>query len=309
MGWKKYSILLLSWAVLGCGAEAAFPDPTPLENNPPPPTPVAETSIQFFSFGDWGTGTTDQTDVAAALSAFCALEACDFGLLLGDNFYDIGVASVTDPQWEDKFVNVYDAASLQLPFYAVLGNHDHDGNEQAQIDYTQIQGRWKMPAAQYTLRLPENSSTPLLELFAIDSVYGEALDSSESAALLDALNESQAHWKVLVAHHPLYSNGSHGDTVALRDSLLPLICEQVDAVLSGHDHLYSHLEDPNDGCRFHQWVIGTGGRNLYPVVQDPRALFSEAAFGFGAVTVRADSFQVRFFRADSSLADSFILMR
>ena len=46
-----------------------------------------------------------------------------FVVLLGDNFYEDGVASVDDPQWQTKFEDPY--ANIDLPFYAVLGNHDH----------------------------------------------------------------------------------------------------------------------------------------------------------------------------------------
>ena len=46
--------------------------------------------------------------------------------LLGDNIYDSGVTSVTDPQWQTKFEIPY--MGVNLPFYVVLGNHDYGGN-------------------------------------------------------------------------------------------------------------------------------------------------------------------------------------
>ena len=45
-----------------------------------------------------------------------------------------GVTSTSDPQWTDKWQDVYMShKSLQLPFYACLGNHDYIENPQAQV--------------------------------------------------------------------------------------------------------------------------------------------------------------------------------
>ncbi|KAB2840164.1 hypothetical protein F9K50_06265, partial [bacterium] len=128
------------------GPEPDAPSPSPLPT--PAPSAAPEPRAAFFSFGDWGTGTPSQFEVAAAVAADCATRGCDFGLLLGDNFYPTGVGSVADPQWESKFEDVY--AGLAGPFYVVLGNHDYDGNEQAQVDYTALQSRWKLPARAYS---------------------------------------------------------------------------------------------------------------------------------------------------------------
>ncbi len=59
-----------------------------------------------------------------------------FVVAVGDNFYEDGVASVTDPHWQNSFEKVYTAPSLQVPWWAVLGNHDYHGNCDAQIEYT-----------------------------------------------------------------------------------------------------------------------------------------------------------------------------
>lgn len=44
------------------------------------------------------------------------------------------MTSVDDKQWKDKWEDVYMShKSLQLPFYACLGNHDYIENPQAQV--------------------------------------------------------------------------------------------------------------------------------------------------------------------------------
>ena len=55
------------------------------------------------------------------------------GCVHRDNFYNSGVTSVSDPQWLESWRTPYNHSSLQLPWYACLGNHDYIGNPQAQV--------------------------------------------------------------------------------------------------------------------------------------------------------------------------------
>ena len=84
-----------------------------------------------------------QKMVAIGMKRRCATSGCDLAIMLGDNFYDSGVYSVFDDKFEDYFEEPY--ASLDIPFYAALGNHDTRGNVQAQIDYMRRSEYWKMP--------------------------------------------------------------------------------------------------------------------------------------------------------------------
>lgn len=297
---------LILCGIFACGGENVLPD----EGKAPSPIPIESAaqqkpSLRFFTFGDWGTGTQSQIDVAAALGSECQSKGCDFGLLLGDNFYPAGVSSITDQQWQSKFEDIY--PDLDLPFYVVLGNHDYDGNEQAEIDYSQTQNRWKLPARAYSIAFPAGASQALLEIFVIDS---NAFDANAASALQQALANSTATWKVLALHHPIYSNGLHGDDSAgINSLLLPVICQGIDIVLSGHDHLFSHMEDPNDACDFPQFVVGSGGKDLYPTHPDTRAIFSESSFGYAVLAIDPDSLHLEFRRDDGSLAYQYDQMK
>jgi hypothetical protein len=49
-------------------------------------------------------------------------------------------------------------------------------------------------------------------------------------------------WLVMCGHYPIFGVGSHGDTNELIQRLQPLVEKYgVNAYLSGHDHLSSHL--------------------------------------------------------------------
>jgi hypothetical protein len=67
----------------------------------------------------WNEG---QRAVAKGMAAACAGQSCDFGLVVGDNIYPVGIASVADPQLSPKFHGPYDPLGLDLWLWP--GNHD-----------------------------------------------------------------------------------------------------------------------------------------------------------------------------------------
>ena len=85
----------------------------------PDPAPY----VRFIALGDIGTGSDLQASVADAAAAICGVEGCDFALLLGDNFYQCGVTSIEDEQFQTTFEAMYDDPNLAMPFNAILGNH------------------------------------------------------------------------------------------------------------------------------------------------------------------------------------------
>src|ERR1700744_406987 len=66
--------------------------------------------LNFIVVGDWGrNGEKDQMDVAKQMGLAAADMDARFIIAAGDNFYEDGVASVTDPQWQTSFEKVYTA--------------------------------------------------------------------------------------------------------------------------------------------------------------------------------------------------------
>lgn len=308
---KALGIVLLFFFCMGCnGVPSVQQDPPqgappPIASPAPDPPPPPPQELSFFAFGDWGTGGANQAAVATALKNYCNANPCDFGVLLGDNFYPSGVSSTADSKWQDYFEDVY--SGLNMIFYASLGNHDFAGNIQAQIDYTGLQNRWYLPARKYQVIPPAaQGDPPLLELFIVDSNNFTVAGANQ---LLTDMTNSSALWKIVAMHHPIYSNGLHGDTASLQGTLLPVVCQNAQLVLSGHDHLFSHLDDANDGCSFHQVVAGGGGKSLYATVPDARALFSESAYGFGVFKVSPTEIVINFYRSDGSLGYSYTLTK
>jgi acid phosphatase len=237
--------------------------------------------VSFVTFGDWGDESDEQAETADQIGNFCQEEECQFIVTLGDNFQDVGVESVDDPQWETIYSDIY--SDLGLPFYAALGNHDMEGEYQAEIDYSEIDSTWHMDNQYYTFTKPDDSSEPAIQFFILNSGDGE-FEDAEKNWLISALAASQATWKLVITHRPIISNGDgHGDGHDdLVDRLMPVICDKIDFVLSGHDHIFSYLEGIRDDCEVKQFVIGTGGGDPYGFDEsDERAVISGSITGFG----------------------------
>jgi len=233
-----------------------------------------EGTLRFVVLGDAGANplisevngeTTElnfQVEIAAAIDTICQEKGCDFALYLGDNFYESGVESVDDAQFQGKFEEPF--GGLGFPFYAALGNHDYGEpmsppdweRPEPQIEYSSISDIWNMPDRYYAFQVEHT------KFFAIDTTMvvsdhvwcaGEIPCRAEEQEvwLNEALLSSEAGWNIAFGHHTLRSNGSHGNAGEyenIRDPELlsagmhvleffeNTVCGKADLYLSGHDH-------------------------------------------------------------------------
>ncbi len=266
---------------------------------PPPVIPPKDSAlkyVQFLALGDFGTGGDAQKEVAAAMAKKATEEPVTFIMSTGDNIYERGVSSVTDPQWNEKFEGIYAEPSLHVPFYAVLGNHDYGRDTEAQIEYTAVSSHWKMPDYYYTFRIPVDDSTAI-QFFCIDTTPMAKVDPSgvptlpesspirRQAQWLDStLAASNARWKIVVGHHTIFSGGDHGDNPGLQALLVPIMkTHRVDVYLCGHDHDLQ-LIGPIDGITY--VVSGAGGKRRDTTWRD-NTLFAATNYGFNFFRVSA----------------------
>jgi tartrate-resistant acid phosphatase type 5 len=267
-----------------------------------------DSQLNFLVVGDWGRdGANHQREVALQMAKKARQLRCSHVFSVGDNFYDNGVQSAVDPQWRSSFEDVYSARSLQIPWYVALGNHDYRGDPQAQVEYTQVSRRWRMPARYYKIAGSEVRA-PHLDLFVIDTsplvnqyrddVHGAiaknvvSQDVDAQLRWLDQqLGASTADWKLVIGHHTLRSGGSaHGDTPEMVQLVEPLLRKhRVRAYINGHDHDLQHIR--RDGMDY----IGCGaGSEARPVQAVEGTLFCAARSGFAAMMSRPDSLSIEF---------------
>ncbi len=280
---------------------AAPEDPAALREIPAVEVPPARADVpyqRFIAFGDWGTGRDDQQQVADAMASRLRAEAAripagggqplDFLVTTGDNFYPRGVASVDDPKWRTHFEEVYDAPTLrEAPVFPSLGNHDYQGSVQAQIDYSAKNPRWRMPARYYKVRRPLGEGRAL-DLFVLDTerLGWRSSDPQQLAWLEQELGASDAVWKVVVGHHPLYSHSKRPFNLTLIRRLEPLlVAHDVDLYVAGHDHVLDLIR-PVRGVYHLTSGAGGGSGKAYPVRWDDQESFY-AATGGGFAYLRA----------------------
>ncbi len=210
----------LAQAPRGQGAGAALPAPGPTAS-----LPKDADSIKFLVIGDTGTGSRSQYDVGARIAEAYKQFPFEFAIMLGDNLYGTEGPSAYVNKFEKPYKPLLDAG---VKFYATLGNHD----EPSQRFYKPFNMDGKR---YYTFRKGD------VEFFVADSTY---VTPEQVKWLGEALDRSDAKWKIPYFHHPLYSSGAkHGSELDLQQLFEPLFVKSgVDVVFSGHEHFYERIK-------------------------------------------------------------------
>jgi hypothetical protein len=254
---------LAALTLTACGAGSA-----PM---PPPPRAVVEAvpiaglapatltlpnspnSVKFAVIGDSGRGNQAQRDVAAQMVRYHERFAFPFVIMVGDNLYE-GPATAED--YRAKFEEPYAPLLAEgVQFFAALGNHD----DRQEVNYEPFNMRGRR---YYRFAPPGNLvariTTPV-QFFALDSTY---LDREQLGWLDAELAASPADWKIVFLHHPIYTSGRYRAAAFANRSTLESTFRrrQVNAVFSGHEHIYQRTTLQN-GI---QYFISGGAGSLRP---------------------------------------------
>jgi hypothetical protein len=287
-------------------------------------------TLRFVAMGDTGKGNTEQRDVAVQVRDLCAREGCDFIALLGDNMYDAGPESVTDPLWNTVFEEPY--RDIDLPFYAVLGNHDYGGvllfteygglgNEfhkgPIEVMYTMRSARWEMPDTHYTISFG-NVGFVMLDTNSI--LWDDATNGDQRAWIGGAIADLRADgadWIIAMGHHPYRSNGRHGnagtyEAIEVGGTPLPIpvpildggnvrsffdshVCGVADVYLCGHDHNRQWIDEPSL-CGGTEMIVSGAGASTTDFEAMTNAVHyqDDSQPGFVYIVIEGDQFTGRF---------------
>jgi len=293
-------IVLMLFQVVSCDTNGSAPD----EYTILPLRFINDDSLRVLLFGDSGTGDQQQRDVAEAMALRNKAAPYDFALMLGDNFYETGVSDSYDPQFDSKFRLMYSVQNFNFPFYVVLGNHDHYGNPQAQYEYLDPDGRWKLPDRAYLLPV-YTSNGKHIDFYFLDSEYLQDQTAGTAIALwVEKLVRSRkSDLTILAAHRPFHSSGAHGDDPRMNYRFASLLEDGlINIAVAGHDHdLELQERDQNqDGIK--EWFIVSGAAGkVRPIEAGPFTKFSKGDYGFAELTFDASGFQLDFFDAGGQL--------
>ena len=235
--------------------------------------------------------------------------------MLGDNFYGgLGHSGVASSRWESNVEKMYPADAFPCPMYGVLGNHDYTdggGSVAAQLGYRRHvpSSRWTMPHKWYRFTFP--AEQPLATVLVLDTnfVFNSGLPSRERKQQWAWLGRELARtretpWLFVLGHHPVFSNGVHGDTRSLIDHLDPLLRRhRVDLYLCGHDHDLQHMEFKGHPTSF--VVSGAGGARARVIRERKRGAFARSVYGFTHLELASDRFTVRHVDANGTQLHAF----
>ena len=195
--------------------------------------PLKSNSVRFAAIGDMGTGQAPQYEVGQRMVIARQTFPFDFVIMLGDNIYGGSSPKDYETKFEAPYKPLLDAG---VKFYASLGNHDNPNERFYKL--------FNMSGANYYSFKKGN-----VRFIVLDSNY---MDSKQLAWLEKQLQDAgDKDWKICYFHHPLYSSGkTHGSSIELRTLIEPMFIKYgVDAVFSGHDHVYERVQ-PQKGIYY-----------------------------------------------------------
>jgi hypothetical protein len=266
---------------------------------PPIGAPVA---FSFVVFGDNGRSAENHRRVIERAAA----EVADVVLGTGDMVNEGGNLA----EWQTLF-------SVELPLirdnviFPSLGNHDDAG---PQHDVTNFHSFFSLPRTEgrrdqvcyYAFTYGAS------RFLVLDSNAGGSFALTDETAWLEsqlaaARQDRRIRHIFVPMHHPPFSISLHSGEKNLRERWTPLFERYgVDAVFSGHDHVYQRAE--NNGVYY--FVSGGGGATTYkprarPLAADrARVKRFESVHHYLRVTVDGDLVEVSAIRTDGSMIET-----
>jgi tartrate-resistant acid phosphatase type 5 len=291
-------------------------------------TGSANGASRLLMVGDWGYENFEaQSRVAKAMQAYVRGQGftTEALLMLGDNWYGPLPGGVKDVRWRTQFEEMYPKSVFDCPAYAIAGNHDYQRMPQskvaAELEYARAGGtRWTMPSLWYSFEFPVKK--PLMTVIALDSNVPHPEGPQAAGVNFTLTPEQQAEqlawlatelekprktpFLVVMGHHPIFSNGPHGDHKVLVRDWEPLLKKhKAHLYLAGHDHDMQHLEFEGHPTSF--VLSGGGGADLYPLLIDEaqRGPYAQRVYGFSDLEVTPELLTLRHLDEQGRLIHAF----
>ena len=236
----------------------------------------------------WAVGDgADGSERARRLARLVTADRPDRFLYLGD-VYESG----TSDEFRRNYDSVYgELAEITAP---TPGNHDWPNRQLGYYPYWRsAKGRRQRPW--YRFRLAG------WEVLALNSEAAHGAGSRQVRWLRRHLRGAEGDCRLAFWHRPRRSAGVYGDDEGLAPLWNPLR-GKARLVLSGHDHNMQRFRS-RDGIV--QLVAGAGGRELYPLRDEPGLAFgNDRRYGALRLELRPGRAELEFQRLDGRRLDS-----
>lgn len=262
--------------------------------SPPLSLPDNQLLLRFVALADTGSGDRNQDAVAQAMSRYLARYPYQLAILAGDNIYNQGEIEKVKAVFEQPYAPLLRQG---VKFRACLGNHDiRTQNGEPQVHYP----GFGMAGRYYTF------SEKGVQFFALDT-NRNANWSAQLSWLEQELSRSQAPWKIVFGHHPIYSAGFYGVDQALVQRLTPLFQKYgVQLYINGHEHSYERTRSINGTTYL---ITGIGGASLRQTGRREWTEYATSRFGFSALEVYGDRLVIQAIGTDNQVFDQGIIQR
>ena len=204
-------------------------------------------------------------------------------ILAGDIAYESGTTQefhdCYDPSW-----GRHRARTRPAP-----GNHEYDTPDAAPY-YAYFGANAGPPGRGYY-----SFDLGAWHIVSLNSNIDAGAGSAQEQWLRADLAASTLHCTLAYWHHPLFSSGLQGNHAFMRDLVRALYDFNADVVIAGHDHNYERfapqtpdgVADQARGIR--EFVVGTGGRSITPIVVVQPNSERRYAAGYGVLRLTLDA--------------------
>ncbi len=253
------AVALLVWTCAQSDVTAPSSEPAV---TPPPDRPLILAAAGDIACGT-GTPGVDTCRQMATSDLLLTLQA-DQVLTLGDNQY----GGATLSQFRSFFHPSW--GRLKGVIHGVPGNHEYESpGASGYFDYFNGEGVARGPAGPRGLGYG-SFEVGAWHLIGLNSNCGQVDCAEELRWLRTDLAINARLCTLAFWHHPLFTAAPMTGTPAVKPFWTELHTARAELVLNGHSHNYQRFApqtpegvlDESQGLR--QFVVGTGGRSLYP---------------------------------------------